>query len=215
METIEILPNGYRFYQDDKLFKLGTDSTMLANFATVRKRDRICDLCCGCGSVMMQIAGRRDDTTLVGVELQQEPYEFICKNITANSLTDRAQAVLGDIKNIRELLPASVYDLVTANPPYRRVNSGLVCENNAIEIARSEIMCTIEDVCAAASYLLRSGGRFALVHRPDRLTDVMCAMRENKIEPKRLKTVFAPSGTPSLVLVEGIRDGKSGINIEK
>jgi len=215
METIEILPNGYRFYQDDALFKLGTDSTMLANFATVRKRDRICDLCCGCGSVMMQIAGRRDDTTLVGVELQQEPYEFICKNITANSLTDRAQAVLGDIKNIRELLPASVYDLVTANPPYRRVNSGLVCENNAIEIARSEIMCTIEDVCAAASYLLRSGGRFALVHRPDRLTDVMCAMRENKIEPKRLKTVFAPSGTPSLVLVEGIRDGKSGINIEK
>ena len=215
METIEILPNGYRFYQDDKLFKLGTDSTMLANFATVRKRDRICDLCCGCGSVMMQIAGRRDDTTLVGVELQQEPYEFICKNITENSLTDRAQAVLGDIKNIRELLPASVYDLVTANPPYRRVNSGLVCENNAIEIARSEIMCTIEDVCAAASYLLRSGGRFALVHRPDRLTDVMCAMRENKIEPKRLKTVFAPSGTPSLVLVEGIRDGKSGINIEK
>lgn len=214
MQTIEILPNGYKFYQDDTLFKLGTDSTMLSQFATVRKRDRICDLCCGCGAVLMQTAGRRDDTTLVGVEIQREPYEFIEKNIAENGLENRIKAVLGDIKDIKSMLPSSSFELVTANPPYRRVNSGLICENSAIEIARSEIMCTIEDVCAAASYLLCSGGRFALVHRPDRLTDVMCAMREYKIEPKRLKIVYAPSGTASFVLVEGVRDGKSGINIE-
>lgn len=214
MRTTEILPNGYRFIQDDSLFKLGTDSMLLSQFATVRKKDRVCDLCCGCGSVMMLIAGRREDITLTGVELQSEPYEIIKENIAQNGLEDRARAILGDIKDIKKLLPASSFELVTANPPYRRINSGLKCESSAIEIARSEIMCTIEDVCAAASYLLCSGGRFALVHRPDRLTDVMCAMREYKVEPKRLKTVFSASNNASLVLVEGIRDGKSGITIE-
>ncbi|NLD87347.1 MAG: methyltransferase [Clostridiales bacterium] len=214
MIKMETLPCGYKYLQEEELFKLGTDSIALSRFATLRKGDRVCDLSSGCGAVMLLIAGRREDITLIGVEIQKRACDILKENIEINDLSGRAEAVCADLREIRKHLPSSSFKLVTANPPYRRVGEGAKCASEELEIARSEVTCTIDDLCAAAEYLLCSGGRLALVHRSDRLTDVLCAMRQHKIEPKRLKILFSASGTPSFILAEGVRGGKSGIIIE-
>ena len=127
-----------------------------------------------------------------------------------NGLTGQLHFRLGDLRRIRELLPAGSFDLVVSNPPYFSLGSG-----GSGGPARSEEHCALEELCAAAARLVRNGGRFALCHRPERLTDVVCILRASGLEPKRLKLVsHGPGHPPSLLLVEGVRQGKPGLTIE-
>jgi tRNA1(Val) A37 N6-methylase TrmN6 len=133
----------------------------------------------------------------------------------ANNIADRFTVRRGDLRQIRDLLPGGSFDLVVCNPPYYPPQSGRMAEDNAIRTARSEVNCTLEDICQAAAYLLRWGGSFCIVHKPERLTDVLDAMRRHGCEPKRLRLVCTHSEhAPSLLLVEGRRGGKPGLSIE-
>ena len=204
MKTEQLGP--YTLSWPEGVFPLGGDTLALGEFATVKPRWRVCDLGTGSGALLLLLARRSQGLSLTGVELDPLSARTARDNLARNGL--EGQILEGDLRNIP--LPAGSFDLVVSNPPYFPVNAG-----KSGGSARSEEGCTLPQLCAAAGRLVKNGGRFALCHRPERLTDVLCALREHGLEPKRLKLLaHAPGHPPSLLLVEGVRQGRPGIVIE-
>lgn len=188
------------------VFPLGGDSLSLGQFATVKPRWRVCDLGTGSGALLLLLARRAEKLSLTGVELHSLSVQTARDNLDRNNLA--GTIVEEDLRTAP--LPAGSFDLVISNPPYFSVGTGTSGGS-----ARSEETCTLEDLCATAARLVKNGGRFALCHRPERLTDVLCALRAHNLEPKRLKIIsHSPAHPPSLILVEGVRQGKPGLVIE-
>ena len=197
--------------------KPGTDSFLLSDFAAprLRKGTRVCDLGAGIGLIGLLLLNRCPELTVHNVELQEASIAMAQRNAADNGLTDKMLLYHADLRELKGVLPAGEFDLVVSNPPYFKCSSGGVAHGAIRQAAREETTCTIEDVCRSAGYLLRWGGDFALVYRPERLTDLLCAMRENGIEPKRLRFVAKRAGLPPiLVLVEGRRGGKPGLSYD-
>lgn len=206
----ESLWNGICMVQPEDGFRLGTDSVLLAQFLSLPPQARVADLGAGCGTLGLLLCARDKAVSVVGVELDEGAHRAALENIWENALSQRLTAVLGDVREIKTLLKAGSFDCVIANPPYFPAGSGKISQRNAM--ARSEETLPLGDLCAAAAWLLPYGGRFALVHRPERLCDIFCAMRENGMEPKRVQFVRHTASAPvCLVLVEGRRGGKSGL----
>ena len=175
----------------------------------------MCDLGCGTGLLSLLLLQRQPRLQMTGVELQPEAAALCRRTAEENQLGGRLRTVTGDLRNIRALLPAGSFDLVVCNPPYYPPGSGKVSSAAPLRNARSEQGCTLEEVCAASAYLLRWSGSFCLVHKPERLTDVLCALRSAAIEPKRLRMVSCRAGqAPSLILVEGRRGGRPGLQVD-
>ena len=215
MEYCDTLyPSGYRLFFSDDLVKPGTDSFLLSDFAAprLRKNMRICDLGAGIGLIGLLLLNQRNDMIVHNVELQDAAVAMAQRNIQENHLEKEMLLYHADLRALKGVLPAGEMDLVVSNPPYFKQDSGGKAAGNIRLAAREETTCTIEDVCAAASYLLRWGGTFSLVFRPERLVDLICAMRNNGIEPKRIRFVEKKAGTPPiLVLLEGRRGGNPGL----
>lgn len=215
MEHWESLcPGGYRFVYDEAVFPPGTDSFVLSALPRLKTGMRVCDLGCGTGLLSLLLLQRQPELQVTGVELDEHAAALARKAVEENGITDRMQVLRGDLRQIRSLLPAGAFDLVVCNPPYYVSGGGRLPTRDAMRTARAELSCTAEDACAAAAYLLRWGGSFCLVHKPERLTDLLCAMRAASLEPKRLRFVCPRMGsTPSLVLLEGRRGGRPGLEI--
>ncbi|MBE6895856.1 MAG: SAM-dependent methyltransferase [Ruminococcaceae bacterium] len=212
----DLCVNGYKIYQDDCGFCFGTDAVLLAWFAGNKKFTKTADLCAGNGVISVILSTHNCCKEARGYEIAQGPFELSKMTADYNKITDKVSFYLRDIRNtaVDETFPAGYFDLVTANPPYMTENSGLVSEGIKGS-ARTELTCTLSDVVKAASVLLKNGGRFCMINKPDRLTDAICAMREKKIEPKRLMLVSPRCGKkPELFLIEGIKQGKAGLFCE-
>lgn len=195
----------YTLEQPEGVFPLGGDTLALGSFATVRPRWRVCDLGVGSGALLLLLAGRDNTLELTGVELDPTAAQAAQDNLDRNGLA--GQVLHCDLRSVP--LPAGQFDLVVSNPPYFAVGSG-----KSGGSARSEETCTLEELCVAASRLVKNGGRFALCHRPERLVDVLCALRAHGLEPKRLKLLtHSPALSPSTILVEAVRQGKPGLDI--
>lgn len=206
-------PGGPAFFYDDALFPPMTDTFLLAAFTRVRSGEKVCDLGAGVGLLGLLLTVRQKDLTLHNVEIQPEALALSEKTMAANGLA--AVHHCADLRALGEAMPAGSFDLVVSNPPYFPQDSGPVPLSDALRLARGEAGCTIAELCAAAKRLLRWGGRLSLVYRPERLCDLLCAMRQAEIEPKRLRLVQnTPQATPSLLLCEGRRGGKPGMRIE-
>ena len=194
-------------YQHGACFPLGQASLLLGEFATVRPGERVCDLGCGGGVLLLLLGGRAADLQLTGVELEPEAAAWARENLARNGLS--GQIVTGDLRACRTLFPAGQWDLVVSNPPWFAAGTG-----RSGGPRRGEERCTLDQVCTAAGYLLRNGGRFALVHRPERLADVLEALRSHELEPKRLQLVqHSPVHPPSTVLLEAVRQGRPGLAV--
>lgn len=217
MEHVEELwPGGFRLISDDKHFKLCTDSAMLAAFPALTPGCRICDLGCGTGVLPILMSARRPDLRIDGIDIQQSALTLAARNIALNGLADSVRLIQADLRKPEKLPEAGKYDLAVSNPPYFTQSSGFPKSEDTIATARDDRSCTIAEVCAAAARLVRWGGRFAVVFRPERIVDLFWAMRLNGIEPKRLRMVrHKPGGSVSLVLAEGRRGGKPGLKMEK
>ena len=195
-------------------FKLGTDSVLLADFVNTNGHRRCIDLGCGSGILPLLLLCRTEALSVTGIEIDPDAALTAENNLAANGLSSRAKVVTGDIRRCREFFASGEFDLVVSNPPYFAVNSGKVSPDGKKAAARGEESCTLSELCRAASYLCRTGGTFCLVHRAERLTDIMCTLRENGLEPKRLRTVSHNSGKePSLVLIEAKRGASAGLKI--
>lgn len=205
MERMEQLGR-YTLFLTEDCFPLGGDSLALGRFATVRRRWRVCDLGCGSGVLGLLLLEREESLFLTGVEFSSAAADVARRTFAHNSLD--ARVVTGDLRD-RRLFPANAFDLVISNPPWFPTGAG-----KSGGPARSEEGCTLTELCAAAGYLTRPGGRFALVHRPERLTDLFAALRENGLEPKRLALLqHSLSTAPSAALVEAVRQGRPGLEV--
>ncbi len=194
--------------------KFGTDAFLLSDFASPRRKDLCCDLGTGCGIVPL-LWFREDPPRLCyGVEVQKEAVDLLEQTVEKNGLAQQLIPVLQDLKELQSL-PCGPLDLVTCNPPYQALQSGFLSQHDAQRIARHEVLCTIDDICAAAGRLLRFGGRLCLCQRPERLCDTLCAMRQAGIEPKRLRFVQQRAQTaPWLFLAEGKKGARPHLRIE-
>lgn len=195
----------YTLSWEKGVFPLGGDALALGEFASVKPGWRVCDLGTGSGALLLLLARRAEGLALTGVELDPLSARTARENLAANGLTGKI--VTGDLRTVP--LPAGGFDLVISNPPYFPVGSG-----KSGGPARSEEFCSLAELCAAAGQLVKNGGRFALCHRPERLVDVLCALRSRGLEPKRLKLVsHSPDRPPALALVEAVRQGRPGLTI--
>ena len=208
----EPLANGRVIYVS-RNSRFGTDAVLLADFASPKRNDIAADLCTGGGIIpLLWLCGDAPSAKVMGLEIQSECCALAGMSIEANGDSDRLEVIQGDLREAGSHLPRERFSLVTCNPPYFAAGSGFANKTEERTIARSEVMCDSYDVCRAARYLLKYGGRLCLCQRPERLTEVICAMRDQGIEPKRIRLVQQrPGSDPWLVLVEGRRGGKPGV----
>lgn len=212
---IEQLWGGLSMRWEAEQFRLSTDSMLLADFASPAHGSAVCDLGCGCGSVSLLLCGKDPTLHITGVELQPSAAALAVENAAQPTLGGRFRVVCGDLRAHRTLFPHSSFDAVVSNPPYYRVGSGKVAAAPLLAAARTEQTCTLDDLCTCAAWLLKSGGRFFVVHKPERLAELIAALCAHRLEPKRLRLVrHRAGGAVSLVLLEARLDGKPGLCID-
>lgn len=210
-ESIDDLQlNGLRLIQKKSGFRFGVDAVLLSDFANVKKKHRVLDLCTGTGIVPFLIYGKYSPKEVWGVEIQEEMVEMANRSSQLNNTVDIVKFKCADLKDKGLVSELGRFDIVTVNPPYKLNNAGILNPNDKLAIARHEILCNLEDVIVSARKLLADNGRMFIVHRPERLADIFGLMRKYNIEPKRVKMIH-PSAkkAPNIVLVEGQRDGGS------
>lgn len=192
----------------------GTDAVLLADFACIRKRDNAVDLGTGCGIIPLLWLRDESIKPVNCVDIQENAVKQVETSIVYNGFSDRLKVHQCDLRQIETAFKAESFSLVTMNPPYKPVNTGIESMDESAKIARHEVCCTIDDACRAASYLLQFGGRFCMCHRPERLVDVMDSMRRFKLEPKRLRFVQDKAGdAPFLFLIEGRKGAKPFLRV--
>lgn len=186
---------------------LGQDTLRLGDFATVKPRQRVCDLGCGAGILPLLLLQREPTLTATGIEIEADQGAIARENLSANGLA--GEIIVGDLRQVAVDLPPGSFDLVISNPPWFPEGAGRSGGG-----ARMEHTCTLEELCAAAGRLVKNGGRFALVHRPERLADIFFQMKRFNMEPKRLQFVQHTQGhAPSACLVEGVKQGRGGLEV--
>ena len=215
MSEPEILwPGGPKLLQA-RHFRLGTDCVLLADFVNASGARRGIELGCASGAAMLLLLERSPKLHMTGIEIVPEAAETARENMALNNLTERSEIVTGDIRDHRALFRAGSFDLLVCNPPYFPHGSGALPQDTDRAAARSEIRCSLSELCAAAAYLMQTGGRACFIHRPERLSELLVNLAQAGLEPKRLRLVCRDAqAAPSLVLVEARRGGKPGLTVE-
>ena len=212
----ELQRNGYFIIQDSKRFCFGMDAVLLSGFAKARKGEQVLDLGTGTGIIPILMEAKTEGEHFTGLEIQDESADMARRSVLYNHLEEKIDIVTGDIKDASKRFGASSFDVITTNPPYMIGSHGLGSAAEAKLIARHEVLCTLEDIIRESAKLLRPSGRFYMVHRPFRLAEIFSRMVEYKIEPKRMRLVYPyVDREPAMVLIEGLRGGKSRLTVEK
>lgn len=192
----------------------GTDAILLADFADIHKGDKVCDLGTGCGIIPLLWKKADRASEIYAVDIQKKACSQLERSLKLNGI-DNISILNADLRELKGKLEFGKFDVVTMNPPYKPVGTGIESETDADKIARHEIMCDLDDLVSSAKRLLRYGGRLCICHRPERLCDIMVSMRNGGIEPKRVRFVVQSSGKkPWLVLVDGKSGGKPHLTVE-
>ena len=213
VELEDLHINGLKIYQDASGFRFGTDSVLLARFACLKRAERVCDLCSGSGIVGLLVSAFCSARDICCVEIDSAQASLAEKSVVYNKLSDRMRVLCADIRDVKSLFAHGEFDLVTVNPPYHKLGSGKTSARFAG--ARSEQTCSIADVTAAAAHLLHTGGRLCVVHRADRVADVLCSARAAGLEPKRLRFVCSkPDREPYVLLCEAVKGARPGMRVD-
>lgn len=206
---------GYQIIQNENLFCFGMDAVLLSGFAKVKEGGRSLDLGTGTGIIPILMEARTNGSYYAGLEISKTSAEMAARSVAHNGLEQKIEIIQGDIKKAGELFAPASFDTVTSNPPYMIGQHGLVNPDIEKAAARHEVLCTLEDVIKAAARLLKVGGHFYMVHRPFRLAEIICTMSKYKLEPKRMRLVYPYiDKEPNMVLIEGVRGGKSRMTVE-
>lgn len=198
--------------QDKNGYKFSTDSVILANFAKAKPSDVCVDLCSGGGVVAILFSYKNKVKKMYAVEIQEKQAEMSRRSIEYNHLN--IEVINDDLKNLKKILGSETVDVITVNPPYNKV--GDTSEIDEIAISTHEIKTNLDEIAKCASNALKFGGKIYMVHRADRLADIMCAFRKCNLEPKVLRVVYPKlTKEPNLVLIEAKKGAKSGLKIMK
>ena len=208
--------NGYKIIQNPSKFCFGMDAVLLSGFAQVKKDERALDLGSGTGIIPLLLSAKTEGIHFTGLEIQEESADMARRSVALNGLEEKIKIVTGDIKDASARFGASSFDVITTNPPYMIGDHGLKNDNEAKTIARHEILCDLEDVLRESSRILKTHGRFYMVHRPFRLAEILGKMSEYRLEPKRMRLVYPYiDKEPNMVLIEGLKDGRARMTVEK
>ena len=206
---------GYELIQHPGRFCFGMDAVLLSAFARVKTGECVLDLGTGTGILPILLAAKTEGKHFTGLEIQEESADMARRSVLHNHLEDRVSIVTGDIKEASGIFGIEALDVITTNPPYMIGGHGLANPDSAKAIARHEVLCTLDDILRESSKMLKYGGRFYMVHRPFRLVEILTKMTAVNIEPKRMRLVYPYiDKEPNMVLIEGIKNAKSRIEVE-
>lgn len=207
---------GLKIIQNENGFCFGIDSVLLSDFAKeIKPESKIIDLGTGTGILPILLSAKTKNTKIIGVEIQKEVAKMAQRSVRLNNLQDRIEIIAEDIKNLKNQYETNCFDAVVTNPPYKKIGTGKTNEEMAKIISRHEITANLEDFIEIARYLLKEQGSFYLVHRPDRLVDIISLLRKYQLEPKELKIVQANrKKAPNLVLIKAVKNAKPFLKID-
>ena len=206
---------GYRIIQNKNGFCFGSDAVLLSSFASVKPGERVLDIGTGTGIIPILMEAKNDCGSYVGLDIQKQSIEMATRSVALNGLEEKIHMECLDVKEAAEFFGAASFQVVTTNPPYMTEHHGITNMEEPKAIARHELKCTLEDILRNASKVLKDHGRFYMVHRPFRLTEIMCKCVKYKLEPKRIRFVHARvDKEPTMVLIECLKGGNSRVTIE-
>ena len=207
--------NGLRIIQNSTKFKFGTDAVLLANYAKIKPGGKCIDLGTGTGIIPLILSAKSKAGEIIGIEIQEELCEMAIRSIALNNLTTKIGIIQADIKNAEDLFDKESFENVISNPPYMKNGSGFQNDDKSIAVSRHEIACDIEDIAKASEYLLKDKGMLSMVHRPNRLVDVLTVLRKYSLEPKTIRFVhpYADSA-PNLFLINAQKNTQPFLKVE-
>ncbi len=208
---------GLKIVQNEKGFCFGIDSVLLSDFAkNIKKNSLVLDLGTGTGIIPILLCGKTELKKVIGVEIQEEVSDMAKRSSKLNNLEEKFQVLNEDILNLNKIYENQTFDAIVTNPPYKKKNTGIINEDERKIISRHEITASLEDFIKVSKDLLKDKGEFYMVHRPERLVDILYLLRKYKIEPKELRFVYSNTKKPpKLVLVKGIKNAKPFLKIDK
>ena len=207
--------NGLELIQDPNKFCFGVDAVFLSDFVRVKPGETVLDMGTGNGIIPVLLSAKTQGKKFTGLEIQPDTAEMARRSVRLNHLEERIEIVTGDIKEAAEIFKPAFFDVITTNPPYMPAEHGLRNPDSARAIARHEVMCSLDDILRESMRLLQDKGRFYMIHRPFRLTEIMIKMNHYKIEPKRIQFIYPYiDKEPAMVLIEGVRGAKSRVTVE-
>ncbi len=212
-ELHDIKCGGLKLIQNVHGFRYGTDAVLLSDFVILKNGERVLDFCTGSGIIPLLLLARNKAKEICGIEIEEEIVRTAVKTAKLNNAEDKLKFICGDIKNASKIVDGS-FDVITCNPPYSKSGSGMMSESNKIARARYEVDCTLNDVVKSAAKVLKFGGRFYIVHKAERLVDIVCTLREYRLEPKELQFVHTKPGKKAeLVMICAVLGGGVQINV--
>ena len=217
MIKTDTLKNGYKILQDSERFQFGIDAVLLADYASksLKEKESVIDLGTGTGIIPLLMVNKCKTAAFTGLEVQKESADMAARSVAMNGLEGRIQIVHGDLKEAGSLFPRHSFNVVTCNPPYIIDAHGRSNEQDALTIARHEVLCTLEDVVTAADYLLATHGSFFMIHRPFRLPEIFSSLEKHKMEMKRMRLIYPfADKEPNMVLIEARKNAKRRLTIE-
>ena len=207
--------NGLELIQDPNKFCFGVDAVFLSDFVRVKPGETVLDMGTGNGIIPVLLSAKTQGKKFTGLEIQPDTAEMARRSVRLNHLEERIEIVTGDIKEAAEIFKPAFFDVITTNPPYMPAEHGLRNPDSARAIARHEVMCSLDDILRESMRLLQDKGRFYMIHRPFRLTEIMIKMNQYKIEPRRIQFIYPYiDKEPAMVLIEGVRGARSRVTVE-
>ncbi len=206
-----------KIIQNKDGFCFGIDSILLSDFASkIKDGSKVIDLGTGTGIIGILLCAKTKLSNMIGVEVQSEVYEMAKRSIKLNHLENKFQIINENIKNLQNKLEIGTFDVVVTNPPYKKEGTGITNENEKKLISRHEITATLEDFINTSNKLLKDKGSLYMVHRPDRLADIIETLRKYKLEPKTIRFVYPSIGKEAnLILIKAIKHARPFLKIEK
>ena len=207
--------NGLKIIQKTDGFCFGMDAVLLSGFAHVKRGERVLDMGTGTGIIPLLLSAKTQGEHFTALEIQKEIAEMAARSVAMNHLEEKIEIVNGDIKEASRIFGGASFDVVTTNPPYMNDAHGLKNPTEVKAISRHEVLCTLEDVVREGAKVLKSGGRMYMVHRPHRLIEIISAMKQYKMEPKRMCMVHPfKDKEANMVLIEAVKGGGSWLKME-
>lgn len=202
--------DGLLLIQNIDKFCFGCDAVLLSDFAKVKKNEIALDIGTGNGVIPILLTAKTMGKFFYGLEIQKENALLAQKNILINNLTTKVQMIHGDVKQLNNFFKKSFFDVITTNPPYIKNTGGIKNESYEKSVARHEILCDLNDIITKSAQHLKTNGRFYMIHRPDRLVEIINLMSKNNLEPKQLRYVYPNiNKEPKMILIEGVKNGKA------